>query len=154
MAASLAEAAAASQARKVAHVEKFVDRFRYKAAKARQVQSRIKTLEKLEQIEVPEIEELKLKFSFPEPRRSARVVIEIDGADIGYGDDTPVVSNANLVVERGDKLALIGPNGAGKSTLLNLIAGLLFELQLYTADPGGVKENDEDSSADGTLVDS
>ena len=121
----MAEAAAASQARKVAHVEKFVDRFRYKATKARQVQSRLKTLEKLEKIEVPEIEELKLKFAFPEPARSSRVVIEIDEADIGYGDDAPVVTGASLVVERGDKIALIGPNGAGKSTVLKAILGQL-----------------------------
>lgn len=121
----MAEAAASSQARQRAHVEQFVERFRYKATKAKQVQSRIKTLEKLEQIEVPEIEELKLSFAFPEPRRSARVVIEIDQADIGYGDDAPVVSGANLIVERGDKVALIGPNGAGKSTVLKAILGEL-----------------------------
>jgi ATP-binding cassette subfamily F protein 3 len=121
----MAEAAAASQARKVAHVERFVERFRYKATKAKQVQSRIKTLEKLEKIEVPEIEELRIKFAFPEPRRSARVVIEMEDADIGYGDDAPVVTGASLVVERGDKLALIGPNGAGKSTVLKAILGQL-----------------------------
>lgn len=121
----MAQAAADSQARKIAHVEKFVDRFRYKATKAKQVQSRIKTLEKLEKIEVPEIEELKLKFAFPEPARSSRVVIEMKNADIGYGEDTPVVTDANLVVERGDKIALIGPNGAGKSTVLKAILGQL-----------------------------
>jgi len=121
----MAQAAASNQARKVAHVEKFVDRFRYKATKAKQVQSRLKTLAKLEEIEVPEIEELKLKFAFPEPRRSSRVVIEIQDADIGYGSDAPVVTGANLVVERGDKLALIGPNGAGKSTVLKAILGQL-----------------------------
>jgi len=121
----MAEAAASSQARQRAHVEQFVERFRYKATKAKQVQSRIKTLEKLEKIEVPEIEELKLSFAFPEPRRSARVVIEIENADIGYGDDAPVVSGASLIVERGDKVALIGPNGAGKSTVLKAILGEL-----------------------------
>lgn len=121
----MAEAAASSQARKVAHVEQFVGRFRYTASKAKQVQSRLKTLEKLEKIEVPQIEELKLQFAFPEPRRSARVVIEIDDADIGYGE-SPVVSGANLVVERGDKIALIGPNGAGKSTVLKAILGELI----------------------------
>lgn len=121
----MAEAAASSQARQRAHVEQFVERFRYKATKAKQVQSRIKTLEKLEKIEVPEIEELKLSFAFPEPRRSARVVIEIENADIGYGDDSPVVSGASLIVERGDKVALIGPNGAGKSTVLKAILGQL-----------------------------
>ncbi len=121
----MAEAEAANQARKVAHVEAFIERFRYKATKARQVQSRIKTLEKLETIEVPEIEELKLNFSFPEPRRSSRVVVEIDNADIGYGDEAPVVTGANLVVERGQKVGLIGPNGAGKSTVLKAVLGEL-----------------------------
>ncbi len=119
----MAEAEAANQARKIAHVEAFIDRFRYKATKARQVQSRIKTLEKLDKIEVPEIEELKLNFSFPEPRRSSRVVVEIKNADIGYDDDAAVVTGANLVVERGQKIALIGPNGAGKSTVLKAILG-------------------------------
>ncbi len=120
----MAEAAAANQARKVAHIERFVERFRYKATKAKQVQSRIKTLEKLEQIEVPEIADLKLRFAFPEPRRSSRVVVEIVDADLGY-DDTPVVRHVNLVVERGDKLALVGPNGAGKSTVLKTVMGQL-----------------------------
>ncbi len=121
----IAEASAANQARKVAQVEKFIDRFRYKATKAKQVQSRIKTLEKLEQIEVPELEELKLSFGFPEPRRSSRVVIEIENASIGYDQGPPVVTDVNLVVERGQKLALIGPNGAGKSTVLKAVLGQL-----------------------------
>ncbi len=120
-----AEAAAANQARKVAQVEQFIERFRYKATKARQVQSRIKTLEKLELIETPQIAELKVRFGFPEPRRSARVVVEIDHADIGYPDGAPVVTDVNLIVERGDKIALVGPNGAGKSTVLKAILGQL-----------------------------
>lgn len=122
---AMARAAAANQAKKIADVEKFIDRFRYKATKARQVQSRIKTLEKLDRIEVPETEELKLKFAFPEPARSARVVVEMTSATIGYDDDSPVVTDASLVVERGDKFALIGPNGAGKSTVLKAILGQL-----------------------------
>lgn len=119
----MAEAAAANQARKVAHAEQFIERFRYKATKARQVQSRIKALDKLDTIEVPELDELKLRFAFPEPRRSGRVVIEIDDASIGYDEGLPVVTGANLIVERGQKLALIGPNGAGKSTVLKAILG-------------------------------
>jgi ATP-binding cassette subfamily F protein 3 len=121
-----AEASAANQARKVAQVEKFIERFRYKATKARQVQSRIKTLEKLDEIEVPQIEDLKVKFAFPEPQRSSRVVVEIENADIGYEGGPPVVTGANLLVERGDKLGLIGPNGAGKSTVLKAILGDLL----------------------------
>ncbi len=121
----MAEAAASNQARKIAHAEQFIERFRYKATKARQVQSRIKTLAKLDTIHVPELEELKLKFAFPEPRRSGRVVIDIKDASIGYDDGLPVVTGANLVVERGQKLALIGPNGAGKSTVLKAVLGQL-----------------------------
>jgi ATP-binding cassette subfamily F protein 3 len=118
------EAAAKRQAKEIARVERFIERFRYKATKARQVQSRIKTLEKLERIEAPSAEELKLAFGFPDPPRSARVVIEIADAIIGY-DGTPLLEGVNLVVERGQKLALVGPNGAGKSTLLNVIMGEL-----------------------------
>ncbi len=118
------EAAAKRQAKEIARVERFIERFRYKATKARQVQSRIKTLEKLERIEAPSAEELKLAFGFPDPPRSARVVIEIADATIGY-DGTPLLEGVNLVVERGQKLALVGPNGAGKSTLLKAIMGEL-----------------------------
>jgi len=116
------EASAANQARKVAQVEQFVERFRYKATKARQVQSRIKTLEKLEMIEVPTREAVKAKFAFPEPQRSSRVVVEINNVTAGY-DGVPIVSNVNLVVERGSKVAFIGPNGAGKTTIVRMMLG-------------------------------
>ena len=122
------EAAAARQAREIARVERFIERFRYKATKARQVQSRIKTLEKLERIEVPKVDDLKLRFAFPEPPRSSRLVIEIVGATMGYDDGIPVLTGVDLVVERGQKLALVGPNGAGKSTLLRTILGELEPL--------------------------
>ena len=117
-------AAAAQQSRELAKVERFVERFRYKATKAKQVQSRLKTLEKLERIEVPDTKQLRAKFGFPEPRRSGRVVIEVCDASVGY-DEVPVLRDINLVVERGQKLALVGPNGAGKSTLLKLLLGQL-----------------------------
>ena len=118
------EAAAGRQAREVARVEQFIDRFRYKATKARQVQSRIKTLEKLERIKVPDRKELVARFAFPEPPRSSRVVAEFHDATVGY-DDVPVVSNVSLAVERGQTVALVGPNGGGKTTLLRLILGEL-----------------------------
>jgi len=121
------EAAAANQARKIAQVEHFVERFRYKATKARQVQSRIKTLEKLEKIEVPTRESIKAKFSFPEPQRSSRIVAELADVAAGY-DGEAIVSNVNMIVERGTKVALIGPNGAGKTTLVRLILGELDPL--------------------------
>ncbi len=123
-----AEAAAANQQRKIDHAEKFIERFRYKATKARQVQSRIKTLQKLDAIAVPQIEELKLRFAFPEPRRSSRVVVEISEADIGYDEGMPIVEAVDLVIERGDKVALVGPNGAGKSTIVKAILGELVPL--------------------------
>ena len=107
-------------------MERFVERFRYKATKARQVQSRIKTLEKLARIEVPTRSELAARFSFPEPPRSSRVVAELEATSVGYPDgDGPVVSDATFAVERGQTVALVGPNGAGKTTLLKLILGEL-----------------------------
>lgn len=124
------EAAAANQARKVAEIERFVERFRYKATKARQVQSRIKTLEKLERIEVPTEKEIKARFAFPEPHRSSRVVAELTNASVGY-DGKTVLSDVNLVIERGQKIALVGPNGAGKTTLVRLLLG---ELQPTTGE--------------------
>ena len=120
------EAAAARQQSEVARVERFVERFRYKASKARQVQSRVKTLEKLERVKVPSRSELAARFAFVAPPRSGRVVAELDDATVGYPDgDGPVVSGATLAVERGQTVALVGPNGAGKSTLLKLILGEL-----------------------------
>ncbi len=118
------QAAANRQAKEIERVERFIERFRYKATKARQVQSRIKTLEKLERIEVPRDEDLKVAFGFPEPPRSSRIVVELNDATMGY-DGVAVLEGVDLVVERGQKLALVGPNGAGKSTLLKLIMGRL-----------------------------
>ena len=115
-------AAAASQARKVQHVERFIERFRYKATKARQVQSRVKALEKLDRIEVPERKELIARFAFPAPARCSRVVAELENVDAGY-DGEIVLSDVSFVLERGRKVALVGPNGAGKTTLLRLLLG-------------------------------
>ncbi len=120
------EAAAARQAREVARVERFVERFRYKASKARQVQSRVKTIEKLERVQMPSRSELAARFAFPPPPRSSRVVAELTDATVGYPDgEGPVVAGATLAVERGQTVALVGPNGAGKTTLLKLILGEL-----------------------------
>ena len=116
------EAQAASQAKRIAQTERFVERFRYKATKARQVQSRIKMLEKLERIELPDRKELQARFQFPEPPRTSRVVAELKHVTAGY-DDTPVLRDVSVHVERGDKIALVGPNGAGKTTLLKMLLG-------------------------------
>ena len=119
------QAQAASQAKSVASTEKFIERFRYKATKARQVQSRLKTLEKLDRIEVPDHRQLVAKFGFPKPQRSARVVAELEDISVGYDDDDPILTGVDLVIERGEKWALVGPNGAGKSTLVKLLLGQL-----------------------------
>ncbi|MEG3595604.1 MAG: ABC-F family ATP-binding cassette domain-containing protein [Actinomycetota bacterium] len=118
------EASAAQQSRKFAQTERFIERFRYKASKAKQVQSRVKALDRIDRIEVPDSNGLKAKFDFPEPRRSARVVVEFDEATAAYGDQV-VLTDISFVIERGRKVALVGPNGAGKTTLLKLLLGEL-----------------------------
>jgi len=122
------EAAAAHQNRKLAHTERFIERFRYTASKARQVQSRVKAIERTDRIRVPDSKELQAKFEFPLPRRSSRVVVEFENAAAGYDDQT-VLSEVSLVIERGRKVALVGPNGAGKTTLLRLLLGELEATQ-------------------------
>ncbi len=105
----------------IARVQEFVDRFRYQATKAAQVQSRIKMLEKIERIEVPP-ERKRIHFQFPAAVKSGRVVLELDAARKAYGPKV-VLDQVSLHIERGDRVALVGPNGAGKSTLMRLLAG-------------------------------
>jgi ATP-binding cassette subfamily F protein 3 len=119
------EAAAKSQQRKIAHTEAFIERFRYKASKARQVQSRIKSLEKLDRVAQPQRRTRSVKFRFPEPPRSGRTVITLKDVAKRYGDTVVYRGDLDLQLERGQKVALIGPNGAGKSTLLKILAGVL-----------------------------
>ncbi|HXB61781.1 MAG TPA: ABC-F family ATP-binding cassette domain-containing protein [Acidobacteriaceae bacterium] len=116
------EAAYKNQRSQIEHLEAFINRFRAQATKAKQVQSRIKELEKIERIEIPE-EESTIHFSFPQPPASGRTVIEVSGMDKSYGEKS-VLRNVNFTIERGDRIALVGANGAGKSTLIRLLAGL------------------------------
>jgi ATP-binding cassette subfamily F protein 3 len=119
----LREAAARNQARRVAEIERFVERFRYKATKARQVQSRIKLLERLPRLEA-DGPERRIRLAFPQPPRTGRLVVSLRGVHRAYGP-TVVYAGIDLALERGDRVALVGTNGAGKSTLLRLIAGVL-----------------------------
>jgi ATP-binding cassette subfamily F protein 3 len=109
------------QDEEVARVKMFIDRFRYQATKASQVQSRIKQLEKVVPIEVPP-ERKKINFNFPACAKSGRMVIELTHARKAYGDLT-VFGDLHLHLERGDRIALVGPNGVGKSTLMRMLSG-------------------------------
>jgi ATP-binding cassette subfamily F protein 3 len=109
------------QDEEIARVRMFIDRFRYQATKASQVQSRIKMLEKVVPIEVPP-ERKKIHFDFPSCGKSGRTVLEIARMRKAYGD-LVVFDDLNLHIERGDRIALVGPNGSGKSTMMRLLAG-------------------------------
>ncbi len=101
---------------------RFIERFRYKSTKAKQVQSRIKMLDKMEQIEI-EKEERSIFFDFPEPPRAGKVIMEIHNLTKSY-DDNAVLHGISCIIERGDRIALLGVNGSGKSTLARIIAGV------------------------------
>ncbi len=112
------EAAYRNQRERIEQLEAFINRFRAQATKAKQVQSRIKELEKIERIEVPPDEQT-IHFSFPQPKPSGRIVAEFKDVSKSYGAKH-VFSDASFIIERGDRIALVGVNGAGKSTLVKL----------------------------------
>jgi ATP-binding cassette subfamily F protein 3 len=116
-----------AQQEEIASMEAFIKRFRYKASKARQVQDRVKKLEKMERL-APPAEARKVTFRFPQPPRTGEQVLSLQGVTKAYGDNIVyggAAAGINLTLYRGDKVALVGPNGAGKSTLLKIIAGVL-----------------------------
>ena len=125
------QAAYRNQRDRIEQLEVFINRFRYQATKAKQVQSRIKELEKIERIEVPP-EEKTIHFSFPQPKPSGRIMAEFEGVAKTYpgknsgevqSGDKEVFRGVNFLIEKGDRIALVGVNGAGKSTLIKLLAG-------------------------------
>ena len=120
-------AAYKNQRERIEQLEVFINRFRYQATKAKQVQSRIKELEKIERIEIPP-EEKTIHFKFPQPKASGRIVAEFENVAKAYpgrngAGEKQVFRNVNFMIERGDRIALVGVHGAGKSTLIKLLAG-------------------------------
>src|SRR5437868_4635022 len=114
-------AAYKNQRERIEQLEAFINRFRAQATKAKQVQSRIKELERIERIEIPPDEQT-IHFSFPQPKPSGRIVAEFKNVSKSYGAKH-VFSGASFIIERGDRIALVGVNGAGKSTMIKLLAG-------------------------------
>lgn len=116
-------AEAAKQAEEIAHMEAFIEKFRYKPTKSKQVQDRVKKLEKIKRIEIPE-EKKRVRFNFKQPPRTGDEVVRARGLVKRFGDNS-VYDGLDFTLYRGDKVALVGPNGAGKSTLLKMVAGAI-----------------------------
>jgi ATP-binding cassette subfamily F protein 3 len=117
-----------NQQREIADLQAFADRFRAKASKASQAQSKLKQIERMEKIEAPLAAQKGIKFRFPQPGRSGQRVITLKNVDFAYGEAV-VYRGLNFEAERGQRTVLVGPNGAGKSTLIKLLAGVLTPQQ-------------------------
>jgi ATP-binding cassette subfamily F protein 3 len=128
------QAAFVKQQQEVAHIQSFITRFKAKATKARQAQSRIKALQRMEMISQAHIDS-PFQFVFREPEKLPNPMLQIEQADIGYGEKT-IVSQVSLTLTPGDRIGLLGPNGAGKSSLIKVLAGAMEPLagQLRRAD--------------------
>ncbi len=113
-----------TQDRKIAETERFIERFRAKATKAKQVQSRVKQLDKIERVEVASDTQKRMRLKIPKVVRAGESILKLEGIEKSY-DETVVYTGVDLAIRRGEKVALVGPNGAGKSTLLRIAAGVL-----------------------------
>ena len=110
-----------NQQRDIAKAEQFINRFRSKARRASQAQSRLKQLEKIERIEAPQNSEKAIKLEFPQPERSGQIVIELTDVEKAYGSNV-VFNKLNFRIDRGEKIAVVGANGAGKSTFSRILS--------------------------------
>ncbi len=141
-----------NQQRMIEKTEEFIERFRYKASKANQVQSRVKQLDKLERVEIDEVDTSRLNVKFPPAPRSGQVVFQTKNLVGGYRDSKPekiVFADVDLVIERGEKIAFVGRNGEGKSTMMKLIMKELNPLEGvaelgYNVSLGYFAQNQED----------
>lgn len=141
-------AAYENQQRMIDKTEEFIERFRYKATKSNQVQSRIKQLEKLERIEVDLEDTAAMTVKFPPAPRSGQVVFRAKDAVVGYGSKV-IISGVNITIERGEKIAFVGRNGEGKTTMMRVITRELFPIEGeallgYNVDLGYYAQNQED----------
>ncbi len=141
-------AAYENQQKMIEKTEEFIERFRYKATKSNQVQSRIKQLDKLERIEVDIEDKSALSVKFPPAPRSGQIVFSAKNATIGYGKKV-IIDGVNISIERGEKIAFVGRNGEGKTTLMRIITKELFPIDGeaglgYNVDMGYFAQNQED----------
>ena len=118
------KAAYDNQQREIKEIEAFIERFRYKATKAKQVQSRVKQLEKMDVVQIDDQDKSAMHFKFPSAPHSGKVTLELNNVSKSYGEKN-ILNNINLLIPRGEKIAFVGRNGEGKSTLSKIIAGVL-----------------------------